>query len=981
MSKKSIKSSIASAFPHISANDAVYEPESPYSYAIGIFPDMKKVAFEALKLSISKRGLQTPIATQGGKIVDGRQRYLACLELGITPEYKEIGAEECPITFSFQMNAARRHLTDFEKVQVASKLKMLPKGSNQHTAAEGGEMGLSQAAICKMLGIKICSLQRGRKILNKGTLELIGAVEKERISLAFGAEIADLEPDHQKRLAMMSEKAAVKELRREMNLLIIQKRRAEQIKRFEELSKQSQLIEGFFGVLGKFSFLLVDPPWDYLGLLGTPYPTMPTDDICAMPVQDICHEHALMFMWAPSAMLPDALRIIAAWGFTYKTSAVWDKQRAGQGAYFRQQHEFLLVATKGSVPQVNPLTTYSSVISSLAREHSRKPDCVYEMIEHMYPELDKIELFSRNERAGWTMWGNEAEEEEESIEAASAPAAGLASAVIESAMAAANDTVEVAAGVVADAKAAVQASMDAAMQAVEAGADPDFDVETVAGTEVAVADEAAPSRFNAYGVIETPDGEMTFSATAGKATAAIQVAQIGNDWLAEYRYGFRCGDFQSTTLSLSAYSKPFPTQSAALVDAATRLIEDVTDERSASLKMPASQKKAKAELVAWAKSVIEANKPNPPVPPTTPVPPTKPLAGLNFVDLFAGVGGFHQALSQQGAKCVAVVEIDQPARETYLANYPGDYQVHCDIHDVVPESLPAFDILTGGFPCQSFSMAGDRLGYNDPTKGALFFEIIRIAKARQPKVMILENVEGFMNHDGGRTADTAINELAKIGYTAWMRVLNAAEFGVPQQRKRVFIIAIRDDIYQQSGKHYVFPAGVTPSKVVADILEPVTSEKFTTRPIHPVSQPSTETTSTILLGLIDGMHYQSYKVYSTEGQGTTLLASATSSLYLVDGQPRRLSAREYARMQGFPETFKLNDSPRQAKKQMGNSVAVPVVSAIAETIADIINGAAVQGESQPDASQTDVGVVIQFNLNSGFRFSAYSDIPAFCSPQ
>jgi len=157
-----------------------------------------------------------------------------------------------------------------------------------------------------------------------------------------------------------------------------------------------------------FSGGITDPPWDYLGFDGTPYPTMKLDEICKLKVNDVCTEDAVLMMWVPSAMLPGALEVIKAWGFDYKTSAVWDKQTPGQGGYFRQQHEFLLLATKGNPPTVDPKTTSASVFSEKRGEHSAKPHSFYELIERMYPGLGKLEMFSRNKRDGWTMWGNQA---------------------------------------------------------------------------------------------------------------------------------------------------------------------------------------------------------------------------------------------------------------------------------------------------------------------------------------------------------------------------------------------------------------------------------------------------------------------------------------------------------------------------------------------------------------------------------------------
>ena len=278
---------------------------------------------------------------------------------------------------------------------------------------------------------------------------------------------------------------------------------------------------------------------------------------------------------------------------------------------------------------------------------------------------------------------------------------------------------------------------------------------------------------------------------------------------------------------------------------------------------------------------------------------------------------------------LAAVELDKAARTTYLENHGhGDMRMYEDIRDVNPDDLPEFDIITGGFPCQSFSSAGDRLGYKDPKKGALFFEIKRLAQARKPSLMILENVEGFATHEGGKTAETAMGELAKIGYSVSMKILCASEFGVPQQRKRIFIVAVRLDCFHAQERPFAFPAGTTPETVVADILEQNVTTGIWDRPMHPDSNIRTDKTGLIPLGRIDGKNYQNYRVYSAEAQGPTLCTSH-SGRYLVGDKIRTLTPRECARMQGFPESFKLNPNDTQSIKQFGNAVAVPVVSAVA----------------------------------------------------
>lgn len=167
---------------------------------------------------------------------------------------------------------------------------------------------------------------------------------------------------------------------------------------------------------------------------------------------------------------------------------------------------------------------------------------------------------------------------------------------------------------------------------------------------------------------------------------------------------------------------------------------------------------------------------------------------FTYASLFSGVGGFEQALDKLGGTCVFASEIDKFASQAYTALYGGDH-LHGDVTKIDAKDVPDHDLLVGGFPCQSFSLAGKRKGFDD-TRGTLFFDIARIAAEKQPKALLLENVKGLVNHDKGRTLDTMIETLNDIGYTVDFDVLNSKYFGVPQNRERIFIVAIRDDLVE-----------------------------------------------------------------------------------------------------------------------------------------------------------------------------------------
>jgi len=189
-----------------------------------------------------------------------------------------------------------------------------------------------------------------------------------------------------------------------------EERRAERFDKLSEISAGEKPLS----TPRKYNVIYADPPWRYDYSVSTSreienqYPTMNIEDICNLPVGEIASPDSILFMWGTSPKLAEAMRVIEAWGFTYKTCAVWVKDKIGMGYYFRQQHELLLVATKGNIPAPAPDARVSSVIDGDRTEHSKKPFIVYEIIENMYGDLPKIELFCRNPQPGWDVWGNQA---------------------------------------------------------------------------------------------------------------------------------------------------------------------------------------------------------------------------------------------------------------------------------------------------------------------------------------------------------------------------------------------------------------------------------------------------------------------------------------------------------------------------------------------------------------------------------------------
>ena len=310
--------------------------------------------------------------------------------------------------------------------------------------------------------------------------------------------------------------------------------------------------------------------------------------------------------------------------------------------------------------------------------------------------------------------------------------------------------------------------------------------------------------------------------------------------------------------------------------------------------------------------------------------------GLRFFDLFAGIGGFRLGMERAGHQCVGSCEWDKYARETYKTNF-GSYPEYNDAKDLHPQSLPQFDVLCAGFPCQAFSIAGKRMGFED-TRGTVFFEIARIAKEKRPPYLFLENVRGLLNHDKGRTFDTIISTLDEMGYDAEWQVLNSKYF-VPQNRERVFIIGhLRGERTRQ-----VFPLGdfdkETDKQKPKEIVG-IVNDKGNLRGV----ENSTCIDSNYWKGCDN--HAQRTMVYMSntnanmkqreqERTETWTLGTSTDFGIREGMRIRKLTPKECERLQGFPDDWTVG-SDTQRYKQCGNAVTVPVVEYIAKELRLIV---------------------------------------------
>jgi len=382
-------------------NDPLWTQQFEIHPAAYMFPAMNEQEFDELKEDIRENGQKIPIQRHGEKIVDGRHRLLACIQLGIDPIFQQMdAANDSEIEkYSISANRIRRHLKEGKLALIGAELSKSAIGTNQHTAG-----AVTQKQVASELGISVDSILRGKKVLQNGIPELVEAVRSGKLNISSAAKLAGLAKEDQSKLNFEDIKA-IQDASKAINKAKFQVRRQERLIGIEEKRANNKPLESS---LGTFGVIYADPPWKYLGLLAVDYPCMPTQEICDLPVRDISAEDAVLFLWCSSSLLADGLKVMSAWGFDFKTSAVWDKGVAGQGAYFRQAHEVLMIGTKGKIPEVPYSARPSSVLKYPRLEHSRKPHELYQIIDGMYPELNKIELFCRgNPAPGWIGWGNE----------------------------------------------------------------------------------------------------------------------------------------------------------------------------------------------------------------------------------------------------------------------------------------------------------------------------------------------------------------------------------------------------------------------------------------------------------------------------------------------------------------------------------------------------------------------------------------------
>lgn len=420
----------------------------PYA---ALLPNLQDDEFEALREDIRKRGIIVPIVVdERRQVIDGQHRLRIALELGLPEDVVpfEIHAglsDEAREDMAYSLNLCRRHLRPEQRRDVVARLR---------------EKRWSTRQIAEALGVDQNTVHRDLSTVPEGTVEshIISqdgkfrpstrpspeALESRRdraqelreqgqsmpriaqeLGVSVGTVHADLRASTVVRASGAKEVGqasrvldrvqdtptgtfSVQELRRETGREIREQNRQERI---AEIVSNSKPLESS---VGTYPVILADPPWRYTHCeapnraIENQYPTMSLEDICSLPVGSVAGDNCILFCWATSPLLASAFQVLSAWGFTYHTNMVWVKDKIGMGYWARQRHELLLIATRGSIPTPPPEVRPDSVITAPRGRHSEKPVQAYEIIEAMFPDLPKLELFCRSPRQGWAAWGNEA---------------------------------------------------------------------------------------------------------------------------------------------------------------------------------------------------------------------------------------------------------------------------------------------------------------------------------------------------------------------------------------------------------------------------------------------------------------------------------------------------------------------------------------------------------------------------------------------
>lgn len=343
--------------------------------------------YAALKADIAESGLLEPLLTFDGKIIDGRNRYQACVELNITPKVERwVGNEAALVPFVVSMNLKRRHLNAGQLAGVALAIEEYEAIAAKFRVG-GRPKKDDKKPVPNLVPVSGKSVVKAAKATGASKTNVINA---KRLK----AEAPDLFNE------MMAGNTKIGKAVRE----------ADKRKRQEE--REARSAEPLKPLTGHFDLILADPPWRYdfskddADQIENHYPTEPLAEIANHLPEGIA-ENAALLLWATAPKLVEAMELMQLWGFTYRTHAIWDKEKIGMGYWFRGQHELLLIGVRGNFSPPAPEDRVPSVFREARGKHSKKPSCVYEWIEQAFPFAVKLEMYARTPREGWACWGNE----------------------------------------------------------------------------------------------------------------------------------------------------------------------------------------------------------------------------------------------------------------------------------------------------------------------------------------------------------------------------------------------------------------------------------------------------------------------------------------------------------------------------------------------------------------------------------------------
>lgn len=357
--------------------------------------------------------LHDKIVLLDGQILDGRNRYRACRATGITPHFEQYNANihGDPLTYVISKNLHRRHLNESQRAMVAANLATMRQGERTDLEPSANLPKVDQATAADKLNVSERSLRSAKKVREEAEPELVQAVEQGIVPVSLAEKAIDLPAEKQREIVDRVKRGDPSGAKGEI------KKHAREARERDLGEKQRALPAKRYGVI------LADPEWRFevysreTGMdraADNHYPTSDLELIKSRPVGEIAADDCVLFLWATVPMLPQALTVLAAWGFEYRSHVAWLKDRIGTGYWFRNQHELLLVGVRGNIPAPAAGTQFNSALAFAAGAHSEKPPFAYEIAEVYFPNLPKIELNARRARPGWDAWGLEAPQESRS---------------------------------------------------------------------------------------------------------------------------------------------------------------------------------------------------------------------------------------------------------------------------------------------------------------------------------------------------------------------------------------------------------------------------------------------------------------------------------------------------------------------------------------------------------------------------------------